>query len=366
MSLYICLIVFLLVTGIITELSKKKFKSILFKINALLMGIMLIFRFGQGSDYFSYMYIYSVLGKSNSLNQAINYPIHSEKLWKAINYIFAKMGVSYEIFILILSIFLFASFIYTINKYVNNYKILSLILSFHSIYLVYYMSAIRQGLVLAIFFTVLLDLFMNKKYIAYIFGVTICSFIHTSALALLIILIIPKLNKKIIFYLFSGGILISSFVIFSNGLINIINTVFLQFLERLVMLAIITYLYHKATSIDRVTKNFYYIYMIGFILYLVLIGNHLLSARGTMYFKAIEILIIPKLLTKNNVSIDRLIVYFGMCVMIFFLTAKNINAFLDEGNYYSKEIVNYHYVTIFNSDDIYKYRQIRYDIKDLY
>lgn len=356
MSIYIFFITFLIFVGVITELSQKSLKDILFKICSFFMGCILIFRYGQGTDYFTYNYLYNQIGDANSIQQLFELPIHGEGLWKIINYFFNKLGFSFEIFAMLISVFCFLSLIYAINKYVENYKILSLILSYPTVFLVYYMSAIRQGIVLGIFFSVLLNNFFQKRYFKYILIVIVCSFIHTSALVLLLLLIVPMLNKRIYNIIFIISISISLVLILNNGILDTINRSSMQFLERAVMLIIIYYLYQNSKNTNYTIKIFYNIYRLGFFVYLFFLSNHLLAARGTVYFKALELFIIPNLLYENNNLFDKAKIYLLVCMLIMFLTLKGISSFLVDGQYYTDNIFDYHYVSIFNSDDIHKYR----------
>ena len=89
---------------------------------------------------------------------------------------------------------------------------------------------------------------------------------------------------------------------------------------------------------------------------MVFLSNHLLAARGTVYFKALELFIIPNLLYENNNLFDKAKIYLLVCMLIMFLTLKGISSFLVDGQYYTDNIFDYHYVSIFNSDDIHKYR----------
>ena len=94
----------------------------------------------------------------------------------------------------------------------------------------------------------------------------------------------------------------------------------------------------------------------------------------TMPLKAIEILLIPieiNLFISNKrkertLIVDRIIsnkkvIYVFCCTFLISVpiveTVKNINSYINQGNYYSDvNVLSYPYISIFNKDKLYEYR----------
>lgn len=104
------------------------------------------------------------------------------------------------------------------------------------------------------------------------------------------------------------------------------------------------------------------IYKIGFIIVCILFFTSPFAQRMTAPLKAVEIILIPNLLKIVNPNIGKIKKsIFSLIVICFALlfmeTYKNINSFLLQGKYFDWVTpYNVPIVTVFNKDDIYKYR----------
>lgn len=115
----------------------------------------------------------------------------------------------------------------------------------------------------------------------------------------------------------------------------------------------------------------YFIYFIGYIIYLTFAFAGILAQRLTMPLKAIEIVLLPLLLFNlikrskmENLKIKYLKINkfrnitFVMLVIIMLNveTIKNINSYIKQGNYYSwVNPLNYPYSTIFDKNYVRSY-----------
>ena len=186
--------ILLLFSGYDFFLTKKK------RNGTILFFLLLFFvtlRYGQGSDYFSYIYLFNNSAdrfetalKTNDFNY-----VTQEIGFAALSYLWIKiLNLSPEA---LSALFSAISFILTwlfIKKY--SYKpIISLFIFYCNFYLIYPFSGIRQGICISIFIYYLVPLLYNKKYIAYyLLSVLLCT-IHYSCIILFIIPIVNLVKE---------------------------------------------------------------------------------------------------------------------------------------------------------------------------
>ena len=110
------------------------------------------------------------------------------------------------------------------------------------------------------------------------------------------------------------------------------------------------------THHDEIVENLYYIYCGGFLMYLSMIGNPLASSRVFVFFKILELVFISYYLKSHESDFTNIFILFFIALsMVLFV--KNINSYIEQGDYYSSvNFFNYPYVSVFNKDDIYEYR----------
>ena len=83
-----------------------------------------------------------------------------------------------------------------IMKY-SPYKLFSLLLVYPTIYLTYFFSAIRQGIVIAFFLGFMLEWIFTDKWLKYVVSCLVLATFHSSALVLLPLVFIKKINNKL-------------------------------------------------------------------------------------------------------------------------------------------------------------------------
>lgn len=351
----------------------KKKANILFIIISIFITIICSIRYGGGTDYFAYRWHF--YDTPTNIIDAINYNSHMDIGFRVIISIFRMLGFKYEFFISVLSIFILMCYIYIINKYSKN-KVLSLFLLISGYYLVYVESALRQGLAMAIFIVIFYDFIENNNYKKYIILTLINSSFHKVALIGLIIPVIKQMyiriadNKKINIII----ILISIFSFLLKGdsiLVNILNNIgmnisyettspnILAVLLRLVLFAILHICYRIGDKkyISELDKLQLYIYFINTFIFIALSNNPSLS-RVTDFISIIEIIILANFISSIKNKVTNVI--FTLLIILIFgiLFIKDLNANINQGEYYSKDIMSYPYVTIFNKNVIFKYREV--------
>lgn len=360
--IYLFLLIILALFSLSDEFLKNK-SNILYVIASITLTAILCFRFGQGPDYAAYMTMYYETGKFGSLASLFSSNIHGQKGYHLICYICSKSGITFEIFTFfwsIIEMFLLCKFIYRFS----SHKTLSLLLAFHTLYLTYIFSAFRQGFVLCIFLGILFPLLIENKISKYLIGVLICSLIHTSALILLLPIFINKINFKdtrsIVICIILCLSLSVAITPFTNAfLVNRLNfneqyldsgINILALLKRVIFGILIIYLYrnvHHSENPSKGIKQLYKIYLLGFMIYIIWVGNPLIAARLTFYLESAEIILFPAAMTKET---KQKLAMLALCIIISaIMYYKNINAYIQQGKYYNfVNVLNYPYINVFN------------------
>lgn len=343
------------------------------------MTLLLVLRFGQGTDYPGYMYIYemtNMLFDPKDGFGAYMTRIHSEIGWKFLMIFFQLLKTDFRVVVIILSLSIMWCTNLGINRFCEKHKTLALFILYPTIYLTYYFSAMRQGIAMAIFFGVLLDKLLKKNYVQYIIGVILISTIHSASLCYLILPIALKINKKTFGICIVSGVLFSIAMIFdpirevikniavmagaSAGYFGTISLNWFSLVERTLMLSVIIVLISRykdnCDAMNRIAPILR-IYIIGFLVYICLFTNAFVSSRLAAMFKMSEFILIPMMIEEIEKKVKYIYVICLVCITSL-IVYKNMNSYVAQGKYYeSINGWNFPYVTIFNKEDILKYRE---------
>lgn len=368
--MYLYLIVFFLVTGlfVLDYCFSISIKWLLY-LEIIILSAFLVFRYGQGTDYFAYSYIFS---QFTSFSNVIHNPagVHSELGFRLLCYLFKD----YQLFIMIVSVYEMCMLCFFLhhNK-VNNYLVLYLV--FHTIYLTYFFSTIRQGLVLASFIGIGIPLIEKKEWNKLIILCFVLSFIHTISLVWLVIPLMKYIETKTMLRYFLPisiilGLIMSTGIfksfIYHVPYIGSYLTTYLNeqislfaFVERLVTLILITVLVFTQFEEDAYLSFVYKIYLIGNVLYFSISPYTLIASRTIICFRILELILIPILMTRKSKYRQLASIYFILLPSIMYF--HNIGGYIIQGDYYdSVNIINYPYVNIFNKNSIWSYRSVNY------
>ena len=345
-----------------------------------LMTLMLAIRYGQGSDYYGYYLQYIRIDSSASL--FVNSLYHGELGWYMLIVIAKRLGFCFEVFIALLSIAMMYSIGRAIKKF-SPYKIWSLLIFYPTFYLTYCFSAIRQGLVMSLFLGFGLELLLEKKWTKYYILSIILILFHKSAIVLLLLPVIMHFKEcriekycvvAVTFGVFFGYSEILNRVATAIGIEGYFNVSIsvMAILLRTILFFVI-YILHRESHYYSEKNNFiiyelenslYFIYFVGYVIYLTLAFAGTLSQRLTMPLKSVEVVLLPLLFfnLKNRRNITRSsfkylkigrfrIAVLAMLVVLMLNveTIKNIYSYIDQGNYYSwVNPLNYPYSTVFD------------------
>lgn len=166
MSLYHIVFIWLFVMTVVEHIRKGTNRYVFFG-TYLFLTVMLCIRFGQGQDYFSYASIY-YLEVPDSFGKLFDSPGRIEIGWQVLCILGKKLSMSFPIFIALISLYIMAVFYRFLRLYCKLREMLALMLCYHTLYLTYFMSILRQAVIVATFLGVLLPWIMKKRYIPYV------------------------------------------------------------------------------------------------------------------------------------------------------------------------------------------------------
>jgi len=370
MSLY-HIVFFGLLLAAVAEHYQKKTPKWLFAVAFAALTAMICLRFGQGTDYFSYASIYHSLPANPFA--ALDAKRHTEPGWKFLCAFCKMLGVPYPIFILILSLGMMLLFLRFLNRYCDDRKLLALVIFYHTLYLSYFMSILRQALVIAVFLGALLPWLQNRKYIWYYLITVLLMTIHSVSAILLLVPLLRLVNPKfkyVVAFVAGGFLLGGLFSVIDIGLIlkNFIKIPYfseseispLALLERIITFAVVAfccYLYFRGKEIGKQDWVYFIfkVYAVGICLYGVLMWSPLISSRTVYILKVLEILLICTCISKCRKISVVVLSYFLLLSSVLYV--KNVDSYLEQGQYKNAGIVNYPYVTIFDEEEILNYRE---------
>ncbi|WP_165056706.1 MULTISPECIES: EpsG family protein [unclassified Adlercreutzia] len=368
-----------IVLGIIMVLlaalgASSKWSNICFAISFLVLTLFLTLRFGQGTDWLSYNYIFACAPDVVDFGSYFyTKGVHAELGWKVLNNIWKALGFGYVELSVALSLVDMALLGRFVRRYSPNGS-LSLLLAFPVVYLVYFFSVMRQGLVIAVFLGIMIDLLREGRAVRYCLLIALLCSIHSIAIVLAVPLIATRLSFRslsgvlgvsVVFGVavapFLGAILPTALATYSGGTFSPVAVLY-----RVVMASLI-YMMHFSVKNSAEKKDgsdapslLLKVYIVGLALYSICMGNDLIASRLAAPLLALEIAIIP-ILASQGASKLVMPLMLSVLLMVGVMTVKNISSFVDQGPYYSYVTVwNYPYITIFNQSDIYLYCNNRY------
>lgn len=372
--MYLLLGVFISILALVEANRYNSLKGRWFSFLMIILTILLCCRYGQGSDYYGYFLQFDYIDANASY--MVNALYHGEIGWYALMLFCKKIGMNFEGFIAVISLFMMFMVWRTFKKH-SSYPIISILLLYPTYYMTYCNSAIRQGLVLCVFLGVGLDLILSDKYRHYIILALGLMLIHKSAIALLAVPLFMKIKIKspIVWIVVAGiaslelskaGFMISLSQRFSEGGYMEESFSLGGVAMRLILYAIIFMMYKPLAGSNEKIDKLYSLYVWGLLVFMALSFSGTLSQRLSMPYKALEVILIPSLLyaNRNNVYVSGRVfdksklLYMAIVVAVLMNaeTYKNLNSYIGQGNYHSWVTpLSYPYISIFNEDEIWQY-----------
>lgn len=339
----------------------------------LVLAAMLVFRYGQGTDYFSYQTGYYMMSDTE-----IRVPVadvHGEIGYQLLTNVFRLLHLPFEIWVACLSIIQMGCLL----RFLRYYQIdcvFSLMLAVPTLYFTYFVSGLRQGVVLAVFLGILFPMLEKKNYLGFVIITCLCISFHSAAIVFLAALIAQKIRKVSTLQLLTAvawalGLLIASPP--TQALISESDSWALRYYlqdvgmspsaaaERLLFLVLVTWLYWKLDRIGKANGTFtlaYRCYLMAMALYGLLICNATTASRMASMMRYVEIYLLLYAVRKMT-RFSRYLLTLALVAVQTFMMFKNIQTAIDQGNYFPHVTkMTYPYVSILDKSKIYEYRNV--------
>ena len=373
MSLY-HIVFLILLLGVLWEYLKGSTPKAYYGASFLILTLMLALRFGQGTDYYSYHSIYTTMPMT--LSELKTYAFSNvEWGWRLLTVFFKAIGFSFFQFVCVLSLFQMAMLWRFVSRNCRN-KMFALFLCYHTLYLTYFSSALRQGMVISIFIGILLEWLQQGKYFRYCVLAILCGSIHSVGFVLLIPVVFKCIHLKFSHLICLVAIGFSFGIVFSVvGVGQILKLLgiggsavaymgetdisIIALAERAISYVLISYIYYIYCNGEEPQQNdklmvLFKIYSLSVVLYALLLWSPLISSRTTYLFKIMEIALFSTCVMKCGKVKNLVICYcLLLCTVLYY---KNIGSYISQGYYTDCSTINFPYVSVFNKNDIAPYR----------
>lgn len=361
MSPYLIVYAFLLIAATVAFMKKKDY-NVLFIVSAIVLTLFLVLRYGQGTDYFSYMRLYEEAPGGITENK--NFWDRNENVeigWKLFEAAFQAIKAPFWVFMAAVgagSMLLLCRFAV---RCCPGARTFALLLAYPTWYLTYLFSGVRQGLTICVFLGLMLPFLLEKKYWQYFAVGIACLFIHKASFIVLAAPIVLFLSQKTIWWILGGcaaaGVVIS--VPFVSGLLEKISLAlgknytfnglgdisWIALAERLVTFAVIAFVFFKYRKEyeDKTADLIFKIYCYGLGVYLLLISSPLFASRMMFPMKMVEIVLAGIFIVKMPKWRYAIFLFFVGLTAV--MTWKNIGSYIEQGGY-TNSIRDYPYVTV--------------------
>lgn len=336
---YYTLVFLLSIFSLINQLKPSKtdisiLKYIAFTLILFIGGL----RFEVGADWFAYEKLF------NNVNSFVDiFLVREEKLFMFFVYICKSLFNSYSFFVFALFGFTLYLKYRIIDKYSTDIY-LSFIVYVYTLFLIYDLNGIRQGMAMTIVLTSVPAILHNRKYLFIILIIAAC-FCHTSAIVffpfywlskikftpkkILVItffcLVISAIAQNLILNssLFEYLLLMDSFSHYSSYLDNDaiakqIPIISIPVFQRMLVFVIFILNYEKIKVEEKLKQLLINGYFLAIIIFVFFSFNSEYAARLSFYYKSLEIIIIPIIVssqTKLSYKIILWTLFIGLSVL---------------------------------------------------
>lgn len=292
-------------------------------------------RFEVGADWFAYEKLFNSVNSFEDI-----FSVREEKLFMFFQFVCKIIVNSYSFFVFSLFAFTFYLKYNVFNKYSTDI-FLSLIIYIYTLFLIYDLNGIRQGMAMAIVLTSISAILNKRKYL-FIVLVTAACMCHTSAIIFFpfywlsrikvsqknmlwitfLCLIISAVIQSLILNssLFQYLLLMDSFSHYSSYLDNDtlskeIPILSIPVFQRLLVFIIFILNYDKLKVSEEFKRLLINGYFLAIIIFVFLSFNSEYAARLSFYYKSLEIFIIPIIVSSQR-KLSHKIVLWGLFVVL--------------------------------------------------
>jgi hypothetical protein len=298
------------------------------------IGLIIItsIRWGTGTDFYSYLDLYKYVSQINSLDDFTSSHNHIEVGYKLLVYL--SRAFNGEIFYFFINAVLSIGIMYLglLRLYkIQSYNLVFSLFIFFMVYLINYpFNAMRQAITMAIFIYSIKDMYELKT--KKILLLSLFSFlIHSTGLLIFLSYIWYRLLKKHANIYTYICVVFLSVILYNLGLISLLFSMFFPskvefFTEswgavslsslayRYLVVLLMFSLYVQYKSI-KVADLLIIIYLFGLIFYTGLSTSDMLAARFNMFFRVLEVIILPLYISNIPTRVNRYC-YFALTIIL--------------------------------------------------
>ena len=337
--IYYFIIFLLFVFALIAQLPLKKDHQNIFKyVIILLISIVGSLRYKVGYDWFSYETLYDGFYSITDVFES-----REEKFFTLFLYISKLVINNFSFFVFVLFLVTFFLKLLVIEK-LSSDIFFSLFIYIATVFLIYDLNGIRQGMAMSL--TFISTIFVYKRQLFYfLFAVGIAALFHTSAIIFLpfywlseiklpkkkilsffmilfVIVSIPIkeyiLNNPLFQYLFSFESLVhyGSYVDEGSEINKSISVLSIATFQRLFIWSMFVYNFEKIKCSEKLKNILLNGYTLSVILFVLFSFSAEFSARLSYYYKILEIIIIPLIISSQIKRFNRILFLFAFSILL--------------------------------------------------
>jgi len=286
-------------------------------------------RYNVGTDWPQYEVTFNTLDSVAGIFTA-----REEKLFVVFMFLTKKIIDSYVFFTF--TFFLVAFYLkYIIFKKYSTDIFLSLIFYFFTLFLIYDLNGVRQGMALAFVF-LSIPAILNKKLFLFVFLILVGSLFHISVViflpfywianfriskekmlvivAICLVISIPirsliENNAYLQLFLAMDSFSHYSFYLTDDNAARDVSIISVAVFQRLFIFVLFIFNYDKIEASDELKSLLLNGYFVSILLFVFLSFSADLAARSSFYYKSLEILMIPLIVTCQAKLTNRMILF---------------------------------------------------------
>ncbi|MDR1570233.1 MAG: EpsG family protein [Oscillospiraceae bacterium] len=342
-------------------------------------------RYGQGQDYLNYLSIYQTVKPLQMLPSFFEYSFN--KIDIGFFYLVSlcrMLHIHFSLFIVILT----GGSLLLVDRFIRKFSplpMLSLTI-FFAVYSITYMeSGLRQLIALCMMLGWALPDWHQGRRVRSAVVILIAAAMHSSAILLLAILPVFFYHEQQASFNWNRprAYILMACAIAASVAINFIplqpifsltpwgpvlnyyylttrNFNILALTNRALFALIVCALAFRAR--DRLSSREWFLfklYLIGFFIYLLFMSIDLIASRTNVYFRIVELALLPALMYRNRDLGNKLVpALAGLLAIVAFIYVKDIGAVMSFGQYFKSSPLDYPYVTIINPAELMDARYI--------
>lgn len=321
-----------------------------------LMTFMVMFRYGQLTDYYSYELDYYYPGMAGIRDPF--YTIITE---------FLKMiGVSFWGYVMLVGAVTMGLAYPFFSRYCNK-SVTSLLIFYTYFFLILPMSGIRQGIAVCLLLYAFHLLMENKKKTFYIV-IGVGCFIHMTLFAVIVIALFYDKKFYNEWYVASALAGLSLFALVTPDLTAYIpeflsnrslgeyeDSRLIQIAIRLLLILPVIYIKPQYGTLTYYAKA---ICIIGYTIYCVTAFSSMISGRLEFYYRVFMCMFVACVIYIEEKSRLKEFILIGIIMVHMVIFFKNMNAFISQGDYDPDKVTmfNFPYVSILDQDELREYK----------